>query len=161
VKAPELGDLEGQVARLEAEGRLLEVGARFRWSRTSRNRIETAHPHLGLLFDTVLRHPACPFDLTIPRDGGGRSEARQGELVEAGRSETMDSGHMRSPAMALDVIPYVAGKARPEGWARFHELARVVFAVGFELGIPLTWGGHWTSIPDGAHWELSRAVYAW
>lgn len=136
---------------------------RYAWSRRSLVRLEHVHPHLREWVDRLLAHPALPHDLTIPAYGGARTVAEQQWLLQQGRTQTMDSRHVVRPGqqygLAVDVIPYVDGRSDPETWSRFRGLGHLGQLVAAQMGLPIVWGGHWDSIPDGAHWELSRHIY--
>jgi len=88
---------------------------------------------------------------------GVRTNARQAQLVEQGKSKTMNSKHL--VGKAVDVVPY------PISWAntkRFYYFAGIVKAVAKQMGIGIRWGGDWDmdndlddqTFMDLVHFEL-------
>ena len=43
-----------------------------------------------------------------------------------------------------------------EDWASFKRLAEVMKESAARLEIPLEWGGDWTTLKDGPHFQLPR-----
>jgi hypothetical protein len=63
------------------------------------------------------------------------------------------SKHNRKPSRAFDVIPYPHGfKASDE---EFYKQASYILAAANEVQVRVNWGGHWSSLRDLAHFELS------
>lgn len=87
---------------------------------------------------------------------GVRTKARQRELVAAGASRTMDSRHLTGHA--VDLVALVGGKVRWD-WPLYGTLAAAMKSAARELGVPLRWGGDWTTFRDGPHFELPRGQY--
>ena len=88
-----------------------------------------------------------PFDVTITE--GLRSEAQQKLNVAKGVSWTMKSKHL--VGNAVDMVPY------PVNWKnldRFVTMAEHVFAASKELGIPVKWGGTWSTTTEG--WQKTK-----
>lgn len=132
-----------------------------KFSQKSKNNLDTCHPDLRYIFNTVIRH----FDCTILE--GHRSKERQNAAYEAGKSQLSypQSKHNKQPSMACDVIPY------PVDW---HDLARIRYFAGFVMGTArilrltgcidheIRWGGDWSmdtqlkdnSFNDLVHFEL-------
>jgi len=44
-------------------------------------------------------------------------------------------------------------------WPLYGRIAEAFKASARELRIPLTWGGEWSRLRDGPHFELDRKVY--
>jgi peptidoglycan L-alanyl-D-glutamate endopeptidase CwlK len=115
--------------------------------------LDTVHPTLQQLFRrVVLQH-----DCTILPDGGKRTEARQAELVAAGKSQTMHSKHLTGHA--VDVAPYPIDW---EDWKRWYAFGGYVRGIAEGMEIDVRWGGDWNgdwsyidqSFHDLPHWEL-------
>jgi peptidoglycan L-alanyl-D-glutamate endopeptidase CwlK len=87
---------------------------------------------------------------------GLRSPARQKRLVEAGASRTLHSRHLTGHA--VDVAAKVDGAIRWD-WPLYAEIARAMKSAAKDLGIPIAWGGDWTTFRDGPHFELPRHHY--
>lgn len=87
---------------------------------------------------------------------GVRSKERQAELVKAGASQTLNSRHLTGHA--VDLACLVGGK--PDwSWPLYHRLGPLMESNARALGIPIVWGGRWTTFKDGPHFELDRAHY--
>jgi len=133
----------------------------YRYSSRSLSRLNTAHPDLVLLFTEALAAPDCPSDITILE--GFRSEQRQNELYEQGKSQLRwpKSYHNKNPSRAVDAAPYVNGGITWD-WTYYHPLADHLKATWKRLqaegrvssDLRLEWGGDWKSFPDGPHWQL-------
>lgn len=87
---------------------------------------------------------------------GLRTKARQEDLVASGASSTMNSRHLTGHA--IDLVAYIGSEVRWD-WPLYDELARAMKEAALGLGIPLEWGGDWTSIKDGPHFQLPWENY--
>lgn len=126
----------------------------FKWSKRSLAAMHGIHPDLRLVLDRALAQTSIDF-IVIE---GLRSEERQRSLKEQGASRTLNSPHLTG--YAVDVLPI--GPNGPEFyWPLYHKLAPYILEASHELGIPVTWGGHWKSFQDGPHFELNRYKYDW
>lgn len=134
--------------------------SRYRWSRRSRERLDTCHPLLIELFDRVIARDDLPHDLIVLC--GHRSREEQEAAYRAGTSRLRwpRSRHNTSPSMAVDVAPYVGGAVSWD-WRYYHEIAPIVkaewaamTAEGRTGTYSLTWGGDWSKFPDGPHWQI-------
>lgn len=126
-----------------------------RYSTRSRENLDTAHPLLQDLFQTVLKW----YDHTVLE--GHRGEEAQNRAAREGKSKLRfpKSKHNSFPAVAVDVAPY------PIDWKdreRFYHFAGFVMGVAAMMGIELRWGGDWDgdgdfsdqSFDDLPHFEL-------
>lgn len=85
---------------------------------------------------------------------GRRSVEEQEQMVRDGKSRTMNSHHLDGRAVDFAII--VNGKAN---WALplYEELDGFMQKAALDIGLDagdLLWGGHWTSLRDGVHWQL-------
>jgi peptidoglycan L-alanyl-D-glutamate endopeptidase CwlK len=81
-----------------------------------------------------------------------RSPERQADLVEQGKSQTLDSKHLHG--LAIDIAPvreYVDGKVKSLIWDTRHPAWKEIAEVAKGYGI--AWGGDWESFPDYVHFE--------
>jgi peptidoglycan L-alanyl-D-glutamate endopeptidase CwlK len=132
----------------------------YAYSSRSRDKLQTCHADLILLFMEALADPECPSDMSILE--GHRGEDRQNQMVAEGKSQLAwpNSRHNTSPSMAVDVAPYVGGISWD--WQHYYPLAEHVKTVWQRLQqdgkttgqYKLTWGGDWSSFRDGPHWQL-------
>lgn len=96
-----------------------------------------------------------PLDFGITE--GLRTLERQKELFEAGKSQTMNSRHLRG--LAVDIAIFIEGKLNWD-FPNYKLVADHIKEVAKDLDIPITWGGDWISFKDGPHFELDRSKYA-
>jgi peptidoglycan L-alanyl-D-glutamate endopeptidase CwlK len=128
------------------------------FSKRSCERLATCDPRLQLVFNTAIEH----FDCSILE--GHRSETRQKEMFETGRSQVQfpESKHNSLPSLAVDVMPYPIDFEDRE---RMHLFAGFVLATARNLGVRLRWGGDWDSdtevadnrFDDLVHFELAES----
>ena len=87
---------------------------------------------------------------------GLRSVSRQAELFAKRATRTMKSRHLTGHA--VDLMALVNGEGRWD-WPLYSELAKTVKEAAKIEGVPITWGGDWTSFRDGPHFELPHNKY--
>lgn len=124
----------------------------FRLSQRSRTRLAGVHPDLVAVVEAAIRQTEVDFMVTE----GLRDPARQALLVKAGASRTLNSRHLTGHA--VDVAALIEGQVRWD-WSLYGRIAGAFKAAGRDLNIPLTWGGDWTRLRDGPHFELDRRAY--
>lgn len=121
----------------------------FVLSKRSRARLVGVHPALIAVVERALE--LTPVDFTITE--GLRSVTRQKALKAAGASKTMNSRHLTGHA--VDVAALVEGQVRWD-WPLYGRIAAAFKQASLELDTPIIWGGDWTSLRDGPHFELDR-----
>jgi peptidoglycan L-alanyl-D-glutamate endopeptidase CwlK len=100
---------------------------------------------------------AVPFIVTE----GLRTRDRQARLVAIGASRTMNSRHLTGHAVDLAYwlddgdATVEHGEIRWD-WPLYEQIGAAMKVAAKELGVPITWGGDWTSFRDGPHFELDR-----
>lgn len=87
---------------------------------------------------------------------GIRTIERQKQLVSSGASKTMNSRHISGHA--VDLAVKVGDEIRWD-WPLYRKLGEAVKEAAKIEGVPIVWGGDWTSFKDGPHFELSRKEY--
>lgn len=123
------------------------------FSNVSLSKLSSCHPDI----QTLMYHVVKFFDCQVLE--GHRTLEQQRLNVINGKSKTMNSRHLSTPSLAIDVAPY------PIDWEdreRFHYFAGYVMAIAAILGIKLRWGGDWdndtevkdNSFDDLVHFEL-------
>lgn len=125
-------------------------------SARSLSRLEGVHPDLVRVVKRAIT--ITPVDFTVLE--GVRTEARQRELFAKGATKTLNSRHLQRGGWghAVDLAP-LEGGAVSWAWPLYHRLATAVKDAARLEGVPITWGGDWTSFRDGPHWELPWAQY--
>lgn len=124
----------------------------FRLSQRSRARLQGVHPDLIAVVEEAIRLTEVDFMVTE----GVRDPTRQAALVKAGASRVLNSRHLTGHA--VDVAAVLDGEVRWD-WPLYGRIATAFKAAARRLGKPLTWGGDWTRLRDGPHFELDRRAY--
>jgi peptidoglycan L-alanyl-D-glutamate endopeptidase CwlK len=118
----------------------------------SLKRLAGVHPDLIKVINRAAEITTVPFVVTE----GLRSVQRQQQLVAAGASKTMKSRHL--DGHAVDLACTVNGKVRWD-WPLYDNLAHIVKQASQDVGVPIEWGGDWTSFKDGPHYQLPWKDY--
>ncbi len=71
-------------------------------------------------------------------------------------SRTLNSRHLTGHA--VNVAALVGRQVRWD-WPLYGRIAEAFKAAARELRVPLAWGGDWTRLRDGPHFELDRKAY--
>lgn len=85
---------------------------------------------------------------------GIRSVADQEQMFRDGKTRTLNSHHLDGRAVDLAIV--IDRKAH---WALplYEELDAFMQKAALDIGLEpgdLLWGGHWTTLRDGVHWQL-------
>lgn len=128
-----------------------------------RARLASVHPDLVRVVERAAEITQTDF-LVVE---GLRTLERQRELFRAGKSKTMRSRHLLAPngfGHAVDIAPIIDTDGDGDlelswAWADFRKLAPVVQLAAKEVGVPIEWGGAWTTFKDAPHWQLPWANY--
>lgn len=115
------------------------------------------HPDLVKVLLRAATSTVVPFQIIH----GLRAVAEEEAACASGHSTTMHSRHLPNKdgvACAVDVV------ALPDGavsWApiEYQPIASAILDAGHALGIPIEWGGNWTTLKDFGHFQLPWAVY--
>lgn len=124
----------------------------FRLSVRSMKRLEGVHPRLIALVKEAAA--LSPVDFMVTE--GLRTPQRQAALVKAGASRTLRSRHLTGHA--VDVAALVEGQVRWD-WPLYPRIAAAFKAAAARQGTAIVWGGDWTRLRDGPHFELDRRVF--
>ncbi|WP_292064743.1 M15 family metallopeptidase [Brevundimonas sp. UBA7664] len=124
----------------------------FRLSERSMKRLEGVHPRLVALVKESAA--LSPVDFMVTE--GLRTPQRQAALVKAGASRTLRSRHLTGHA--VDVAALVEGQVRWD-WPLYPQIAAAFKAAAARQGTAIVWGGDWTRLRDGPHFELDRRVF--
>ena len=114
----------------------------FKFGRKSVMNYAQLSPELKRIAARALDYGIIDFSI----DCAYRSKAEQNRLfnMEPPRTKVRwpRSKHNHLPAIAMDLVPYVAGAS---SWNHYHcsVLAGLVLAAAFEEGVKLRWGGNW------------------
>ena len=130
----------------------------YSYSKSSQARLNTCHPDIQKVFNEVIKHVDCSILQ------GVRTLEEQKELFDSGKSQTMNSKHLKQDdgySHAIDVSPY------PIDWSnreRFILFAGKVLGIAKALGVDLVSGVDWNddgnikdhSFFDAPHFQLKK-----
>jgi peptidoglycan LD-endopeptidase CwlK len=133
------------------------AGKMNKFSTTSQEHLDTCHPDLIRLMNSVLQEK----DISILCGYRDREDQNLAYVQGKSKLKYPNSKHNTQPSQAVDIAPY------PIDWnnrKRFKDLALVVLAHANQLGIKIRWGGDWdgnagtkNKFDDLPHYELSNA----
>lgn len=124
----------------------------FYLSQRSKNNLVGVHPDLVAVVKRAIQ--ITPIDFVVTE--GLRTLERQRHLKAIGASKTLRSRHLTGHAVDVAALD---GKTIRWDWPLYARIAGAMKRAARELGVPLTWGGDWTSFKDGPHFELPRDAY--
>ncbi len=115
-------------------------------------RLKGVHPDLVRVVMRAAEITAVPFIVTE----GLRTLARQKQLVAAGASRTLNSRHLTGHA--VDLAAKVGNEVRWD-WPLYARLAEAMKTAAAQENVPIEWGGDWTKLKDGPHFQLPAKTY--
>lgn len=121
----------------------------YKFSNRSLNNFKGVDERLVNLMVEVLS--ISPHDFGITE--GLRTIEKQKEYVRTGKSQTMNSYHLKGKA--VDIVVYKDGKATWE-LKYYKEVADIVKKIAVEKGLKITWGGDWKTLVDGPHFQIEN-----
>ncbi len=124
----------------------------FMFSERSIKNMKDINPDLLQVTQRALQLSIIDFGITE----GRRSIERQKQLFSQGKSQTMNSRHLTGHA--VDVVAYVNGNVNWT-WKYYEQIADAFKQASKELSIPIEWGGDWTTLKDGPHFQLPFREY--
>lgn len=128
----------------------------------SHNFLKQVHPHLAAIITLAAEMlPQADPDLSFQVTCGSRTVAEQKKLVARGASRTMNSRHIPAAnglSHAVDIIVYIDGRDTWE-FPPYKTVSDIVKKAAAKLGYPIEWGGDWTSLRDGPHFQLPFYPY--
>lgn len=121
----------------------------YKFSKRSLRNLKGVDERLVKLMEEVLS--ISPYDFGITE--GLRTIEKQKEYVKAGKSQTVNSYHLKGKA--VDIKVYKDGKVT---WdlKYYKEIADIVKEIAAEKGLKITWGGDWKTLVDGPHFQLEN-----
>ena len=119
-----------------------------KFGRKSREHLETCHPDLQTLFNTVVEKVDCSVTC------GYRNKEDQDKAVASGNSKAVypEGKHNSNPSTAIDVYPYPIDFKDLDrfywlgGWVMAK--AEILRNVG-EITHKIRWGGNWKGLNNG------------
>jgi peptidoglycan L-alanyl-D-glutamate endopeptidase CwlK len=115
----------------------------------SKQKLDGVHEDIVAVVELAISK--SEYDFTVLE--GLRSVKRQKELVDTGKSTTMNSRHLNGHA--VDIAPWPISWE----WEDYYPIAKVIKEAAEELNVDFEWGGDWKTFPDAPHWQLSWRKY--
>ncbi|MFK3661177.1 M15 family metallopeptidase [Scandinavium sp. NPDC088450] len=122
------------------------------FGKTTEKHLRGVHKDLSDVMRKALK--LSPVDFGISE--GLRNQKRQLELLASGKSLTSKSRHLTGHA--VDIFAVINGSVSWE-FKHYQTIATAVFKAAKDLSVDVEWGGDWTEIKDGVHFQLSRKMY--
>ena len=121
----------------------------YKFSKRSLRNLKGVDERLVKLMEEVLS--ISPYDFGITE--GLRTIEKQKEYVRTGKSQTMNSYHLKGKA--VDIVVYKDGEVT---WdlKYYKEIADLVKKIAEHDGLKITWGGDWKTLVDGPHFQLEN-----
>jgi len=118
----------------------------------SKARLQGVNPDLVKVVERAIK--LSEVDFTVIE--GMRTLERQRKLVDSGASQTMKSRHLTGHA--VDLAAWVDDQV-DWSWPLYHKIAAAMKQASAQVGVPIEWGGSWTSFRDGPHFQLPWKQY--
>ena len=121
----------------------------YKFSKRSLDNLKGVDKRFVKVMEEVLS--ISPYDFGITE--GLRTIEKQKEYVRTGKSQTMNSYHLKGKA--VDIVVYKAGKVT---WdlKYYKEIADLVKKIAEHDGLKITWGGDWKTLVDGPHFQIEN-----
>lgn len=124
----------------------------FLFSERSEGNLSGVNPALVAIARRALQLSAVDFGITE----GLRTLERQRQLVAEKKSQTLNSRHITGHAVDVIAYPTPAGSWE---WKYYEQIAAAFKQAAAELGTAIEWGGDWTTLKDGPHFQLTHKDY--
>lgn len=118
----------------------------------SKSRLLGVHPDLLRVVELAIR--ITEQDFTVLE--GIRTKERQVQLVQEGRSKTMNSRHLTGHAVDLGAWTRGQVSWNPKDYT---PIAVAMKEAARQCDVPIVWGGDWKTFKDYVHFELDRRTY--
>lgn len=115
----------------------------------SAKRAQGVHPALWAVAQRARQLSPVAFEISE----GLRDQERQARLVAEGKSQTMNSRHIKGRALDF----YVRNPDGSANWdfPQYERAAAAWKQAAAELGVPIVWGGDWKTLKDGPHIQIA------
>ena len=144
-----------------------------KWGKGSVRNINTVYKVLQILAREIIIR--SPYDLTVLKSGGKRTNKEQNVIYLAGNSKC--DGYIKisyhQSGFAIDFVPFINGKATWLNGLAFLTVAKLIFEIWDEMiesgeteGYFLHWGGYWgdqdldgdglLEITDKLGWDMAH-----
>lgn len=135
------------------ESKPVEPTGNFKLSEKSLDRLKGLHPDIVKVVKRAIEITDSDFSV----GEGLRTITRQKELFKQGATKTMNSRHLTGHAVDLFALDE-DGKVTWD-WKYYHPLAAAVKQAAKDVGVSIEWGGDWSKLKDGPHYQLPWSRY--
>jgi peptidoglycan L-alanyl-D-glutamate endopeptidase CwlK len=150
------------VISLSVRGQNKEVQMGFELSARDRGRLGKVHPDLTTIVIEAARLSDSIFIVAQTL----RDTATEAAMVKAGKSQTMNSLHLAHRysgvpepcCTAVDLVLLDHGHADWD-FPHYARLNATMQQAATNKNLHVEWGGAWTTLKDGDHWQLPRPLY--
>lgn len=126
-------------------------------SKRSLDNLVGVHPDLISVIERAIE--ITPYDFGVSE--GLRSYRDQQRLLEEGKSQTLDSLHLKQEdgfSHAVDLYVFIDGKVTWEH-QYFRKVIQAIFTAAIELGVQVEAGALWRDFLDSPHIQLNQRYY--
>jgi peptidoglycan L-alanyl-D-glutamate endopeptidase CwlK len=120
----------------------------FKLSARSLRELDGVHPSLAAVVKRAIQTTTQDFLVF----DGIRTIEEQREHVRKGNSKTMKSKHLEG--RAVDLVPWINDGPTWSPASAFDPICKAMKDAAKELGVPIRWGGDWSTFIDKPHYEL-------
>ncbi len=130
----------------------------FALGERSLQRLEGVHPDLIRVVQAAIT--LSTTDFTVIQ--GVRTETEEAACVAGGASTTMHSRHLPNQdglGCAVDLAAWVNNSVAYVPLTLYDQIADAMKSAALEVGVPIEWGGDWTTFKDYGHFQLPWVSY--
>lgn len=145
--------------------------------KNSLKKLDGVHPDLVKVIKEAIKESPVDFSIVY----GVRTTQEQKDLYALGRTKVNPDGKSAKKPLgnivtqkngttnrsnhqvkssgfgeAVDIVPFLNGKIDWSANNEFKVIAAHILATAKCLGVSITWGGLWKSLPDMPHYELKK-----
>ena len=129
------------------------------FGRASHLRVITLREDLRMVLEEAIKH--TPIDFSVIE--GHRTEERQEEFYAQGRTtpgkivtnaKGGESPHNQYPSPAVDIVPYINGRAVWDDDSAWNRLAGYIVGIANANNVDIMWGADFRNLKDSPHFEV-------
>lgn len=126
-------------------------------SNRSKSRLDGVHPDLVRVVERAI--DITPLDFGV--NEGLRSLSTQKKYVNEGKSQTLNSMHLRQESGYSHAVDFAVYLGSDITWdiKYYRKVIQAFFTAAIEEGVQIRAGGLWQDFIDGPHIELDRKYY--
>ena len=120
----------------------------FFLSERSMNNLKGVNKDLVKVIQTAIVN--SPYDFVVTE--GIRSAAKQAEMLRTKKSQVRHSKHQ--DGLAVDIMAYDENGKGTWEHTYYEAINRHIQEIANLEGVTITWGGSWTTLKDGVHFQI-------